>query len=64
MNDLYRKNPRKMLVHSYIEAKDVNKLKELIDNGLVTLSMSAIVAAAVTLGLPLLEHQANSFSAS
>ena len=53
-----------MLVHSYIEAKDMNKLKELIDNGLVNLSMSALVAAAVTLGLPLLEHQANGFAAS
>ena len=64
MNNLCKKPPCKMLVHSYIEAKDMNKLKELIDNGLVNLSMSALVAAAVTLGLPLLEHQANGFATS
>lgn len=64
MNNLCKKPPCKTLVHSYIEAKDMNKLKELIDSGLVTLSMSGVVAAAVTLGLPLLEHQANGFSTS
>lgn len=53
-----------MLVHSYIEATDMDKLRKLIDNGLVTLSMSAIVAAAVTLGLPLLERQVSNLVAS
>jgi hypothetical protein len=64
MNEMYKKPPCKMLVHSYIDAKDMSKLRELIDNGLVTLSLSAIVAAAVTLGLPLLERQASNLVAS
>ncbi len=54
MNELLKKNPRKMLVHSYINADDLDKLHELINEGKVNCSLSAIVAASVGLGLPLL----------
>ena len=64
MTNFLKPKVTKTLVHSYIDTKDLGLIKQLISENNETntsLSMSAIVAAAVHFGLPIVEKQLQNY---